>query len=175
MPVSSRVRVLAVAAAAATAVSLGVAGVAYADGTIAKVCADFPNVADAQVALDAEPSLNAALDVELGGADNDVACDEPAVEEHDSDDSDDDSDHPECDDFDEQKDAQKALDKDEDLAKYLDRDGDGVACEGLRDEDNDDDGDHHKKRHDDGDDNDHHDGGQVRVHPSGGVDTGGAA
>lgn len=173
MPVSPRIRVLAAAAAAATGLTLGVAGVAHAsDDSGPEKCADFAKILDAQVALDLDKVLFAALDVELGGLKNGIACDLPRHEEEDDD--------PSCADFDSQEDAQEALDDNEDLAEFLDGNGNGIACERLLDDgddrdDGDDDGDNKDDDSHDKKDDDDSDGGQVKVYPSGGVDTGGAA
>lgn len=175
MPVHPRIRAVSITAAVATALSLGVAGVAYAsdDGAPAKKCADFDSILDAQAALDLDKVTLLGLDIELGGLKDGIACDLPEPRHEDDKD---DADDPSCDDFDNQADAQEALDDDADLAEFIDRDGDGVACESLLDDDdasNDDDdsdsdSDDDKKSKDDDDDDT-----QVKVKPKGGVDTGG--
>lgn len=150
-------RVVALSAAAALALSLGVGGVAFASGgdeDSLRKCADFKLQKDAQIELKAGL---VELDTEWGGPKNGIACDKPAKKKHDDGDDDDDKD----------KKDEKKKDDDEDC-----------TCE---DDDKDkkddkDDKDHSKKKDSDDKDDDKDDddkGGQVKVHPKGGVDTGG--
>jgi len=178
MPVSPRMLAVPVSLAAAAALTFG--GVAYASGgdeDSLRTCSDFETQKDAQLALEADLLGLASLDVELGGADNGIACDKPAKK-------DDEDDHDkkstfrdkDCDDFDDQEDAQKVLDEDEDDPHNLDADDDGVACEWLFDDDdasNDDDDKDDEKESDKKKDSDDSDDDQVKVKPKGGVDTGG--
>jgi hypothetical protein len=183
MPASPRVLAVSAVSAAAVVLSLGVAGVAYASGgneDAVPACKDFHTQQDAQIALEANVLDLIRLDIELGGAENGIACDKP-IEDEDEPDHETDFDDKDCADFDSQEDAQKVLDEDEDDPHHLDADNDGVACESLLEDDDasNDDDDEEKSDSDKSDDSDDSDddngdeGGQVKVHPKGGVDTGG--
>lgn len=176
MPVNPRIRAVAATAAIATAMTLGVAGVAFAsdNGPDPVPCKDLPGKG-AVLGVAADILNLVDVDITLLGEREGIVCGPPVKR-------DDDPDDPSCDDFDSQADAQEALDDDEDLAEFLDRDDDGVACESLfddddasndDDDDSDDSGDDKKESKDDDSDDDGESGGQVKVYPKGGVDTGG--
>jgi hypothetical protein len=91
MPAFPRIFVVSVTAAAATALTLGVAGVASASGgdeDAVRTCESFETQKDAQKAFELDLVGLANLDVELLGAKNGVACDKPKKEDQDDEDED---------------------------------------------------------------------------------------
>jgi hypothetical protein len=118
MPAFPRIFVLSVSAAAATALTLGIAGVASASGgdeDAVRTCEDFETQKDAQIALDANLLDLANLDIELLGEKNGIACDKPTKDDDEDDEADEDDDKKK-DDADEDEDE----DEDEDKAEKKD-------------------------------------------------------
>ena len=207
MPASPRV--IALSAAAALALSLGVGGVALASGgdeDSVRSCKDYSKQKDAQDDFDGNRVRLAHLDTDGGGDKNGVACDKPKRHDGDKDrDHDKDGDkgrepdtyadkergghkndrdasHDTCDaswehkkkdwnDCDDTCDAgweHKKKDWDEDCDCEEDKKKDSDDCDSSCDDPKKDD----SSKDDDSDDSDDN-GGQVKVHPKGGVDTGG--
>lgn len=120
MPAFPRILVLSVSAAAATALTFGIAGVASASGgdeDAVRTCEDFDTQKDAQIALEADLLGLANLDIELLGEKNGIACDKPKKDDDDDEDEDDDKkkkDEDEDDDDDKGDDKKKDDDDDDD-------------------------------------------------------------